>query len=473
MGTDDDKGRALRAALDKAIEKNRPKDVIAALHRLEQLEPREPRWPQRLGDTLQRAGRKKEAEDAYVRALDVLIKEGFLPRAVAMAKIIVALNPARTDALERIEQSAARSHRAAIPGLVKPVARTVSSDSCPPLSSTAFTSGPPSLVPGGPPPEVVIQAKQLEPAVGAASDEVRFDDLPDEEVLEVNASDMEVITIASPSRLAPPPPKVEDRNAAWVARMSATALFADVPRTALVELARAAQLQELDDDELVCRRGDSADVLYVIAEGVARVSLPWMEGGGVDLAEGQVFGEACLFESATRQADVRARGHLQLLCISRNELHRIMKTHTDLNDVLFSVLAGRLIANLLQTSSLFAAFDLEQRRELAKMFEVRRAASGTELQQEGKRADGLYVALLGQFDMEEGGLVVSLPLGSVFGHASLLSRVPADRTVRATTESVVLRMPATRFSAFAAEFPPALDHLAALAAEPTPMWPTS
>ena len=145
--------------------------------------------------------------------------------------------------------------------------------------------------------------------------------------------------------------------------------------------------------------------------------------------------------------------------------------HPELNDVLLNLLTGRLIANLVQTSPLFVDFDLEHRRKLAHMFEVRRAMPGTVLQEQGKRSDGLYVLLMGELDMEEGGLVASLRPGSVFGHGSLLTRSPADRTIRASSEALVLRMPAARFAHFAAEFPPALDHLAELAARPAPMWP--
>jgi CRP/FNR family transcriptional regulator, cyclic AMP receptor protein len=481
MATDQQKGVELRRALDKAIDKDRPKDVIAALAGLEQLERSEPRWPQRLGDALVRSGRKQEAEAAYVRAFDMLVRLGFLPRAVAMGKVIVSINPARSDILDRISQDSARNLRQkpifvapAAPKL-QPAAPAANLAPAPPDAfdeaiEIEVPDGRLSLLPNIQPPSRVSGAKVLEPAVDAAQDEVRFDDLTDEEIIELDASDMEAISIAAESVVSPAA-TVVDESAEWMSKMSATALFADVSPAALVELIRAAQRLEFRDGETVFRKGAYADALYAIVDGVARVGLPELPVGAIDLAAGQIFGEACLVKSGSRTADVIAMGSLVLLKIATADLHRIMAVHPELSDVLFGLLTGRLIANLLQTSALFADFDAEQRKELARMFEVRRAAAGTVLQETGKRSDGLYLALLGDLEMQEGGLIASVAPGTVFGHTSLLAHTPADRTVTAGSEAVVLRMPASRFGRFAAEFPPALDHLTELASKPMSMWP--
>ncbi len=476
MGRDDDKGDVLREDLERALDKNRPKDVIAALQGLESLEPREPRWPQRLGDALQRSGKTKDAEAAYLRALDILVKQGYLPRAVALANLIVSLNPSRSDILNRLQQDAAKSLRTPkLPSL--PSTQT----SCPPAPILApeipghavSTTRPLSVFPGAKPPTVVSNAKLLQPAATATDDEVLFEDLDDEDLIEVDVNDMEVISIEDNAPADNAHRSAEEHYAAWVSRMSATTLFADISKHALTELAAASVRVPLRDGDFVVRKGALADALYVIVEGCVRVILPALPSGGIDLAEGQIFGEACLFDHATRQADVCAKGDLLLLRIPMTDLHRITHDHPELNDVLFGLLAGRLIANLLQTSSLFMGFDLEQRREIARMFEVRRAAPDTLLQQEGKASDALYVSLLGDIEMEKDGLIAPLPPGSVFGHESIVNRAPADRTLRVASESIVLRMPYKRFVAFAAHYPTSLEHLSELASSPPPMWPSS
>ncbi len=498
-----DKGRQLRDALDRAIDKGRQKDVIAALQGLEQCEPAEPRWPQRLGDALLKAGKKTDAEAAWMRSLEVLVRQGFLPRAVALAKLIVSVNPQRTDILSKIDQDAAKQLRAkatelpaaarvppsppvrsAVPP--KPVEPTPRALAAPPqpvaearlpepaleiASNEAPEERPPlSMAAGAPVPAAVSAAPKLERARDASDDEVRFDDLDLADMDWVDASDMEAISVvqqpAATPKLPPPNP-----TAAWVSKLSATALLASIPQRALAELAVAARRLDPQDDELVVRKGARATALYIIAEGAVRVSLPLHQTGGVELAAGQVFGEACLLKSGKRQADVRSRGHAVLLEVQVSDLNRIIPKWPELSNLLFGLLVGRLVANLLQTSSLFAAFDMEQRREIARMFEVRRAAPGTVLQKAGKRTDALYVALMGDFDIEEGGLVASMPPGTIFGHESLLTRQNAERTIRASGDAVVLRMPAGRFSAFAAQYPPALEHLAQLATQPISLWP--
>ncbi len=473
MSNVDQKGLELRHALEKAVDKDRTKDIVAALGALEQHEPAEPRWSQRLGDALVRLGRKPQAEGAYGRALDKLLEQGFLPRAVAMAKMIVALNPARSDVLDRISQDAARALR--VQDAPEHAPRRLHPPPPPRLAPSgprpAASEPPPSrlsLLPGAPPPRLIHAAPVLERAVDAGNDEVRFVDLTDDDIVSVDPSDMDAISVPPPDEA---PGEPADESAVVMSKLSATALLADVSPQALRELVRAAQRMDRADGELVYRKGTDADALYAIVEGTARVMLPELPGGAVELAAGQIFGEACLVKSGVRTADVVARGALVLLRIARSDLHRIMAMHPELNDVLFNLLTGRLIANLVQTSPLFVDFDLEHRRELAHLFEVRRAMPGTVLQEQGKRSDGLYVLLMGELDMEEGGLVASLRPGSVFGHASLLTQSAADRTIRASSEALVLRMAAGRFAQFAAAFPPALDHLSELAARPVPMWP--
>jgi len=436
-----------------------------------------------------------------MRSLEVLVRQGFLPRAVALAKLIVSVNPQRTDILSKIDQGAAKQLRAKAtelpaaarmtpparpavpPKPVEPPARALPTPPQPvaearlPEPVLELAAGeaqderpPLSMAAGAPVPAAVSAAPKLERARDASDDEVRFDDLDLADMDWVDASDMEAISVVQQPAAAPklPPP---NPTAAWVSKLSATALLASIPQRALAELAVAARRLDPQDDELVVKKGARATALYVIAEGAVRVSLPSHQAGGVDLAAGQIFGEACLLKSGKRQADVRSRGHSVLLEVQVSDLNRIIPKWPELSNLLFGLLVGRLVANLLQTSSLFAAFDMAQRREIARMFEVRRAAPGTVLQKAGKRTDALYVALMGEFDIEEGGLVASMAPGTIFGHESLLTRQNAEHTIRASADAVVLRMPAGRFAAFASQYPPALEHLAQLATQPISLWP--
>jgi len=559
----------LRRQLDKAIEKGRTKEAVAALAELEKLEPKEPRWPQRQGDLLRRDGRTADAEEAYLRALGVYSQQGFLPQAVALAKVVVALNPARAAILDQINQQATRDLRRTLSGARRPIApaspspaalpaqapppaaaaarpaaargrflpqaspRPVRADARAPLASelepapasvevdlgslesasievdlgsfgpdvieiepesdgteprraappparAAQRQAPPgqaasrwgatvekhsSFIGGIPLEGMLAAAMALEPAEDREQDEVRFSDAPEEECVEIQPAELDGMRpVGAEAETGGPSP--EPWDAQRLAALSGAALLAEVSPEALGALARAAELVELLPGEHVFRRGEDADALYVIVEGTALVVLPWLPGGGIDLLHGQIFGEAALLQGGKRDTEVRAKGPLLLLRIPKSELGEIVVAHGEVHQLLFDLLVQRRVANTLQTSSLFAAFDLEQRKELATMFEVRWAAPGVVLQEQGKRSDGLYLLLVGEFAEVRGEEQIPVPLGTVIGHRSLLSHDVATRTIVTLTESVVLRMPAKRFGSFAVQFPPALAELANRAAEP-------
>src|SRR5690348_5581354 len=91
----------LRASWQRAIEKDKAHDAIKALVQLERAEPSDPLWSQRLGEAYRRTGQNKEAVEAFVRAYERYFARGFLPRAIAMAKLVGQLDAARGDLLEK------------------------------------------------------------------------------------------------------------------------------------------------------------------------------------------------------------------------------------------------------------------------------------------------------------------------------------------------------------------------------------
>jgi CRP-like cAMP-binding protein len=141
--------------------------------------------------------------------------------------------------------------------------------------------------------------------------------------------------------------------------------------------------------------------------------------------------------------------------------------HPAVQDALFQLLARRLVSNVVQRSPLFAAFEPNQRLELAQLFEVRRAEAGSVLAEIGRKVDGLYVLLAGELMAKtSGGAETRVARGSTFGQGALVSGVASDTSLLAATELVVLRLPASKFAALAALYPPALAHLSETAAEP-------
>jgi len=94
----------LRAKLSHALEASRLHEALDLYELIEIQKPDEPRWPHRRGDLLQRMGRKADAVRAYERAVDLYATKGFMARAAAMAKLILAIDQTRGDVLERVNR---------------------------------------------------------------------------------------------------------------------------------------------------------------------------------------------------------------------------------------------------------------------------------------------------------------------------------------------------------------------------------
>jgi hypothetical protein len=98
----------LRAQLSKALKADRLHEALDIYELIEKQRRDEPRWSHRRGDLLQRMGRKADAVLAYERAVDLYAAKGFVARAAAMAKVILAIDPSKGAVLERVDPEAAR-----------------------------------------------------------------------------------------------------------------------------------------------------------------------------------------------------------------------------------------------------------------------------------------------------------------------------------------------------------------------------
>lgn len=494
MAANAKKAEELRAAWERALEKGKHADAAKALGDLEGLEPTEPLWSHRLGEALRRVGRSGEAEDAFARAAEKYLERGFLPRAVAMAKLVASLNPARGDLLARITPGARPAPHVA-PRVVAsaPVAvrapvpeapilvRTGASPAAEaplPLSLSSFPP-PGARIASAPP--APVRAAPLARAVDARADEVRFEDAPpssihfqiedvseisgailldDEDEAGVDSTPTARVDMRAPIVL--PEPSI-DR----LGFMAASRLFAGLSREALLAMAEAAELAEFVAEAFVVAKDEPAYAMYAIVEGRARVVV---KGATIAaLGEGDVFGEACLLDEGRRQADVRAETELMTLRIEKRALDDVAARFPEVEDVLFDLLARRLVMNLMHTSPLFTVFEPKLRLELAQLFEVRRAEAGTVLAEEGRRSDGLYVVLAGTVLSRQGdGPETRIARGTTFGQTSLLGGGASLVSIRTAGESVLLRMPAAKFGALAALYPPALAYLSEIAVEHPP-----
>lgn len=462
----------LKDQLQQLIDREKLKEALVVYAQLEQAEPLEVRWPQRKGDLQVRMKLPKDAVESYVKAVDLYVKQGFITRAAALAKVVVGLDPARRDVLERVDPSAVRGLRDAsvagrneapmastireVPrGAVSPVASIESPSASPAALTTGGQTSDPTLERLS----FVLEAPLLEVDASADADELRFVDAPAAEPMHFEPEEIVVVVDDDDEPVLMVDDDLPDLDR--LVDMASIPLFADVPQDALTRMLELADLVELEDEGKLIERGADADSLFILAEGRAEVVLE--NGATVPLSEGEVVGETCLFPDMRRGADVVAKGRLRALCLDRHALEVLANKWPELASVLYNLLTRRLVQNLLRNSAIFAAFDLPTRLEVGRMFEVRRASPGTTILMKGKRADGLYVHLLGGLEANfEDGTKRPVPTGTMLGEQSMLGHLPAKATVVSSTEAVLLRLPSHAFNDLAARFPTVLGHLAEL-----------
>jgi tetratricopeptide (TPR) repeat protein len=98
----------LRAELNSALAHRRIIEALEIYELVEKRKPDEPRWSHRKGDLLRRIGRKADALRAYEHAAYLYSARGFDARAVATAKLMLAIDPSKGEVLERVNRVADR-----------------------------------------------------------------------------------------------------------------------------------------------------------------------------------------------------------------------------------------------------------------------------------------------------------------------------------------------------------------------------
>lgn len=444
------RSRKLREQLNQALRRERLSEALGCYESLQIVERNEPRWPHRKGDLLKRLGRPDEAVLSYERAVDLYAQLGFVARAAAMAKVVLEIAPERVDVLERVVSNAARKlHRSARSAGVR----------------ADFDFGAGENEPVTQTKRLLLDALPLVADESATDDTLSFTMPPTANrlVLDLDMSEAEV---------EDRPQVVDGRSqrptAERLAQLPSMPLFAEVPQSILSRMVRESDLVDLEPGQNLINRGTPADALFTLVEGSVQL-IRSSDEDAVVLSEGDVVGISCLLDRVDYEGDVIARTKVRALRISKLLLDRLVAEHPALEDILLEVLGRRLVGTLVRTSAMFSSFESGVRAEVASMFEVRRAGRGTLILEAGKRADGLYIPMIGQLVAVSptGEELGRLKLGRALGQHSMLTRTPSPMTAKATSDVLVLRMSARRFRDLVSLYPKLVAYLEELARRPS------
>lgn len=125
-------------------------------------------------------------------------------------------------------------------------------------------------------------------------------------------------------------------------------LFSEMPEAVIRAILVQGQTVSYDAGDVVVRKGDPGNSLFVVKSGVVEVVDPKddQEPTLAYLGRGECFGELALLTDSPRHADVRVPEHAELLLIDKDLFEDLMVTHPGFGRQLCVILARRLIKTL-------------------------------------------------------------------------------------------------------------------------------
>jgi voltage-gated potassium channel len=133
-------------------------------------------------------------------------------------------------------------------------------------------------------------------------------------------------------------------------------LFAGLDANELSEIIRYLRSQSCERGEVIVRRGEPAESMYLIAEGEVEIELPDRR---VVLGPGHFFGEIAALRKSERSATARAREHAKLLVLDAADLHHLMDRSPRMAARIREVAEKRVGPEALNGNSDIAAEELE------------------------------------------------------------------------------------------------------------------
>lgn len=110
-------------------------------------------------------------------------------------------------------------------------------------------------------------------------------------------------------------------------------IFQDLPDDVIAEMAVKLEPMDYEENDVVFRKGDPGDALYIITDG--RVKIVTEDGSGEELilnqvGPGEYFGEMSLIDEQPRSAGVVALGHADMLKLDREEFMYVIASHPEI-----------------------------------------------------------------------------------------------------------------------------------------------
>jgi CRP/FNR family transcriptional regulator, cyclic AMP receptor protein len=177
--------------------------------------------------------------------------------------------------------------------------------------------------------------------------------------------------------------------------------FAALEPADLERLSSYVRSVQVDRGEILFRKGDPGQSLFIVVEGLIKIGVPAADGRELVLnlmRAGEVFGEIALIDGAPRSADAVAMAPSELLVVERRDFlplvedrpgaamriisllcRRLRSTSEQVEDVAFLDVSSRLAKALLRLSPTGGYIAITQ-RELGQLIGLSRESTNKQLQ---------------------------------------------------------------------------------------------
>lgn len=240
-------------------------------------------------------------------------------------------------------------------------------------------------------------------------------------------------------------------------------IFSGLPREAFVSVVNHMRTRRTQPGERVIREGDKDRSMFIVVSGsfaISRSDDPDRDGDVVDtLGAGAFFGEMSLIANTARFASVDSNEEGLLLELRRESYLEVIELFPTFGVVVERHFRERLVANLMRSSPVFRAFSAGAKMTLIDNSAIEIAEAGATLLEIGRPGAAVYLLLRGECDVHHkgpDGSAARLPAmseGDLFGEISVVFESPCTATVRARTESTLLRIDPDTFRGLVAAHP--------------------
>lgn len=473
-------GDTWRLALaDKAQELIQRGDLEPAIHLLAALEadfPKDPRWPLKIGQLRLQLEQREPAVEALSRAADLYQLQGSNEDATRACRLILRIHPTHDSTLRRLVD------------LLRSGEYPVQGGEVAPTTAVAPTATGRSAAPDVPPAPMQTHARALSrtsaktvevpPVTSAmlapsASPRITLElDLTRD--AEPRVQGQIVVKPGTRGRhrrrpahtpraprlpIAPPPlpgqgPAPLSSMPGTMERLRAHPLLAPVGSAELEQISRQLSVQQYPARTKIFGPGEHGDDLYLLVDGDVQVTHGETE---LDrLGSGSFFGEIGLLTRQPRLARVTTLRRSEVVRMPRAMVARLSAGHRQLLENIVHAFRNRVVAYLIQTHELLAAFRDTDPQDLALRFSFNRVERGAALLEQGAPAESLYILLKGSTRMERDGELVRPMHGTdVFGICHLRNaRSPISAL--AETDCWLLELDCRSFEEWVRAAPPEL-----------------